>query len=89
MKNFFGYTKRFSRYIIFFPEMKTFSGNDIYASFQKCPLCKKYNLNDIFTQETATLLPEKGHLGGLDSPGPPIPTPLVTIYELWRLKGKY
>jgi hypothetical protein len=39
MKKISGYIKKFSGYIIFSPEMK---------SFQKCPLGKKCNLNDIF-----------------------------------------
>jgi hypothetical protein len=42
------------------------------SSFQKCPLGKKCNLNDIFHARKGTFLPEKGHLEKLEGgAGPP------------------
>ena len=59
--------------MIFFPEIKTFSGNNIYSSFHKCPLGKVYNLNDIFHARKGQFAPgKKGtwqNLGGW----PPLP----------------
>ena len=58
--------------MIFFPEMKIISGNNIDSSFQKCPLCKKCNLNDIFYARKGHFAPGKGHLAKLGGPGPPV-----------------
>jgi hypothetical protein len=59
MKKFSGYTKKFSGYMIFFPETKKISANNIDSSFQKCPLVKKRNLNDIFHARKGHFAPGK------------------------------
>jgi hypothetical protein len=87
-KKFSGYTKFFRKSEKNFPDIpknlpdvwyfsrkwKQFSGNNIDSSFQKCPLCKKCNLNDMFYAR-------KGHLTKLGGPGPPVPTPLTRDFE--------
>ena len=65
--------------MIFFPEIKKFSGNQIDSSFQKCHLGKKCNLNDIFHARKGHFAPGKRALGKTwGGPGPlPVPTPLL------------
>jgi hypothetical protein len=92
-KNFPDIPKKLSGYTTFFPtgipknypeiwyfsrKRKKFSGNNIDSSFQKCPLGKKCNLNDIFHARKGHFAPEKGHLAKLGGGGlaPPVPTPL-------------
>jgi hypothetical protein len=60
---------------------KNFFRNNIDLSFQKCPLGKKCNLNDIFHARKGHFAPEKRALGktwGCLAPPapPPVPTPL-------------
>jgi hypothetical protein len=49
--------------MIFFPEKEKFSGNNIDSCFQKCPLGKKCNLNDIFHARKGHFAPGKRALG--------------------------
>jgi hypothetical protein len=78
--------KNFPDVWYFSRKLKTFSGNNLNSSFHKCPLGKKCNLNDIFTQEKGTLLPGKGHLAKLGWPGSPWPPRFL---RPWRPGRKY
>ena len=55
--------------MIFFPETKKIVRNNIDSSFQKCPLAKKCNLNDIFHARKGHFAPGKRALGGAAPPG--------------------
>jgi hypothetical protein len=84
-KKFSGYTTFFPKYekkfsdipknfqdIWYFPrKLKKFSGNIIDSSFQKCPLGKKCNLNDIFHARKGHFAPGKSALGKTWGAWPP------------------
>jgi hypothetical protein len=57
--------------MIFFPEIKKISGNNIDSSFQKCPLVKKCNLKDLFHARKGHFAPGKRALGKTWGAWPP------------------
>ena len=83
-KNFPDIPKNFPDIWYFSRKRKKFSGNSIVASFQKCPLGKKCNLNDIFHARKGHFAPGKRALGktwGAWPPGPYAPA----CKPHWRL----
>jgi hypothetical protein len=78
MKTFSRIYQKIFRIYIFFRKWKKFSGNNIDSSFQKCPLGKKCNLNDIFHARKGHFAPGKRALGKTWGAWPPCPPPVPT-----------
>jgi hypothetical protein len=70
-KNFPHIPKNFPDLCYFSMKLKKFSRNNMNSSFQKCPLGKKYNLNDIFHARKGHFAPGKRALGKTWGAWPP------------------
>jgi hypothetical protein len=78
-KNIPDIQKNFPDIWCFSRKWKKFSGNNINSSFQKCPLAKKCNLNDIFHARKGHFAPGENALAKTWGPAllpPPVPTSL-------------